>query len=361
MKALILAGGYATRLRPITYVMPKLLFPLVGRPIILWTLDILRSFRVTEVVLAVNYLADQLRRAVGDRYRGMRIRYSLESTPLGTAGPIKLASRSVKFDETFIVMNGDIIAGIDFEEMLINHQRTKALVTDALHAVKDPRRFGLAILDKQKRIRRFVEKPTHGQAQSNLVNAGIYMIEPEVLRMIKSARKVSLEREIFPILAKRHRLAGYQFSGHWFDIGNLIDYRKANFSLLQGNVGKYRSQGEVSRSATVRPPVHVGKHATIAHSTVGPFLLLGEDAHIMNRAHVSQSIIFDNVTIGESSHLTGCIVGSNVIIGKNVKVESGSVISPNVKISDDVRVGRNAIIHPYKEINENVKSGANVM
>jgi mannose-1-phosphate guanylyltransferase/phosphomannomutase len=341
--------------------MPKLLFPLVGKPIILWTLDMLRSFHVTEVVLAVNYLADQLRCAVGDTYKGMRIRYSLENTPLGTAGPIKLASRFVDFDETFIVMNGDIIAGIDLKAMLMHHQRTQALVTDALHEAKDPRRFGLALLDLQGRIKRFVEKPTHAQALSHLVNAGIYMIEPEVLKMIRAGRKVSMEREIFPILAKKHSLAGYQFSGHWFDIGNLIDYRKANFLLLQEDGGTYRSQGEVSRSAIVRPPVYVGKRATIANSTVGPFLLLGEDACIKNRAHVSESIIFDNVTIGESSHVTGCIVGSEVIIGKHVRVESGSVISPNVKVSDGVRIGRNAIIHPYKEINEDVKSGANIM
>jgi len=365
MKALVLAGGYATRLRPITYVIPKLLFPLVGRPMIYWTLEMLRSFDVKEVVLAVNYLAASLRAAVGENYKGMRIQYSLEEVPLGTGGPIKLASRRMKLNETFVVMNGDIIADIDLEKMLRHHQETRALVTDALTEVKDPSSFGSGVLDSTGRIIRFVEKPAPKQAISHLVNAGIYLIEPEILKMIPSERKVSMEREIFPLLARRRRLAGFNFPGYWFDIGSLSDYRRANFELLRKDAlrGILRARdAKIAESAVVKPPVYMGIRSTIGRrATAGPYLLIGNNSNIQRRTRVSESILFDGVTVSDESQVSGAVIGSNVTVGRGVRIEPGAVIAPNVQISDNVRVGRNAIIHPYKEINMNVKSGANVM
>jgi NDP-sugar pyrophosphorylase family protein len=365
MKALVLAGGYATRLRPITYVIPKLLFPLLGKPMIYWTLENLKSFDVKEVVLAVNYLADSLRAIVGDKYKGMRIRYSLEDIPLGTGGPIKLASRTVDLGETFIVMNGDIIADIDLQKMLMHHEETRALITDALYEVKDPTRFGSGLLDSRGRIIRFVEKPPLNQAVSHLVNAGIYLIEPEVLKMIPSERKVSLEREIFPLLARKHRLAGFLFSGYWFDIGSLSDYRKANFELLRKDSSKgiLRERfTRVAKNAVVKPPVYLGERSVIeGRATAGPCLLIGNNGNIRREARVSESILFDGVIVGERSEVSGSVIGSNVAVGEGVRIEPGSVISPNVQISGNVRIGRNAIIHSHKEINTNVKPGANIM
>ena len=365
MKALVLAGGYATRLRPITYVIPKLLFPLVGRPMIYWTLEKLKNFHVEEVILAVNYLADSLRAAVGDNYKGMRIRYSLEDTPLGTGGPINLASRTVNLDETFVVMNGDIIAEIDLGKMLTHHEKTEPLVTDALYEVKDPSRFGSGLLDSEGRIIRFVEKPALNQAVSHLINAGIYLVEPEVLKMIPSGRKVSMEREIFPLLAKGRKLAGYHFSGYWFDIGSLSDYRKANFELLRRNAPKgilREKRARIAENVTVKPPLYLGDRSIIeGRAMAGPRLLIGNNGSIRKGARVSESILFDGVTVGEGSRVSGCVIGSNVVVGRGVRIEPGSVISPNVQIGDNVRIGRNAIIHPYKEINMNVKPGANVM
>ena len=147
MKAIVLAGGFATRLRPISYVIPKLLFPVAGKSMIYWTLDLLKRFQVDEVVLGVNYLAEELRKAVGNEYRGIRIKYSLEKSPLGTAGPIKLASKMTQLTKRFIVMNGDIITNINSDEMLQRHKSSKAAVTDALHEVQDPSRFGVVELD----------------------------------------------------------------------------------------------------------------------------------------------------------------------------------------------------------------------
>lgn len=359
MKAVVLSGGFATRLRPISYVLPKLLFPVAGKPMIYWTLDLLQKCGIDEVVLAVNYLANPLRAAVGEKYKSIKISYSLENTPLGTGGPIKLAARKLKSKDTFIAMNGDILANIDLKRMLARHRKSKAIVTDALHEVPDPSRFGVVQLDPAWRIQRFVEKPRLKEAPSHLVNAGIYLIEPTLLRMIPSGRKVSLEREIFPILAERGKLGGFPFKGYWFDIGNLSDYRKANFALCSRHASKHVLQRTHAR---FKRPLFLGKRTKIEMTAVvGPNALVGSNCLIRRGARVAESILFDGVTIGESSVVSGAIIASDAFIGKRVRIDPGTIISPNVKIDEGIRIGRNAIIHPHKEITANVKPGANVM
>ena len=365
MKALVLAGGYATRLRPISYAMPKLLFPVLCKPMIHWTLDLLKSVGTTDVVLGVNYLADILRANVGSTYKNMRINYSLESTALGTAGPLKLASTNMQFDETFIAMNGDIVAQINLPEMLKQHESTKALVTDALHEVKDPSRFGVVKLDSEKHVQAFVEKPKAGTAPSRLVNAGIYIIEPEVLKLIPPNRKVSLEREIFPTLAKEGRLFGFKFSGDWFDIGSLVDYQRANFSLLRASnqdSGAYAANVTIASEVRIRRPICIGENSRVeGDARIGPNVLLANDCSIRGHSKVSNSILFDDVTVGEDCDINGAILASNVKLSKGVKISRGSIISPNVIIAEGVKIASRAIIHPYKEIDRNVGVAAHVM
>ncbi len=365
MKAIVLAGGYATRLRPISYTLPKLLFPVLGKPMIYWTLDLLRHHGIDEVVLAVNYLADSLRARVGEEYRGMRIHYSLEDRPLGTGGPLKLASQTIRLKDTFIAMNGDVIAEIDLTQMLERHESAKAAVTDALHEVHDPTRFGVVQLDSNLKISRFVEKPSLKEAPSRLVNAGIYMIEPSVLRMIPAGRRVSLEREIFPVLAKRQRLIGFPFEGHWFDIGSLSDFQKANLVLLQKQglksilrQGRRRLVGD-SRLMT---PFFLGQHSTVERTArVGPNVVIGNNCRVESGARVTNSILFDRVAVGKGAIVSGAIIASNVSIGKRAKIEPGTVISPNVQISDGVKIRRNVMVHPHKEITTNVATGIHLM
>lgn len=365
MKAIVLAGGYATRLRPISYALPKLLFPVLGKPMIYWTLDLLKGIGVEEAVLGVNFLADSLRMEVGSNYKGIAINYSLEKAPLGTGGPIKLASEGTRFDERFVAMNGDVIANIDLGKMLKHHEQTKALITDALHEVKDPTRFGVVQLDSEGRIRRFVEKPKAKEAPSRLVNAGIYVVEPEVLKMIPANRKVSLEREIFPLLVRDGKLSGFPFSGDWFDIGNLRDYRKANFSLLEKHAGElvpYSDKVRLAKAAVVRPPVILGEGSRVEDlASVGPSVVAGKDELIESRARISNSILFDGVSIGEGSVVSGAILASGVRVGRKVRIAPGSIVSPHVQIHDGVKIGRNAIVHPYKEIESNIRPGTNVM
>jgi NDP-sugar pyrophosphorylase family protein len=365
MKAIVLAGGYATRLRPISYALPKLLFPVLGKPMVYWTLDLLRNSGVDEVVLGVNYLAELLRAVVGDRYENMTVKYSLEDYPLGTAGPMKLASRMVHMSDTFIAMNGDVITNINLAQMKHQHKTTHAAITDALYEVKDPRRFGVVQLNSDRHIARFVEKPKLKDAPSRLINAGIYMIQPEVLEMIPSNRKVSLEREIFPVLATQGSLCGFPFSGYWFDIGDMEEFRKANFQLL-----KQRSSGsilqengaQVAADAKVKAPSFLGENSQVeSKASAGPYVLVGKKSHILKGAKVSNSVLFDNVTVGEDSVIQGAIVASNTTIGKKVRIEAGAVISPHVQIHDGIRIGRNAVVHPFKEITTSIRANAHAM
>lgn len=365
MKAIVLAGGYATRLRPISYALPKLLFPVLGKPMIYRTLDLLQKVGVDEVTLAVNYMAEKLRAEVGSIYNGVIVNYSLETEPLGTAGPIKLASKNTHLDETFLALNGDVIAQIDLKEMLTQHKKAGAQITDALHEVKNPGRFGAVELDAKNRIQRFVEKPAKKQAPSRLINAGIYVVEPEVLQMIPDGRKVSLEREIFPSIATHGKLLGFPFSGEWFDIGDLKDYRKANLALLREAQAESKLPTETTNLAieySVKKPIFLGNNAKIGKDAVlGPEVMVGQNDTIQEGARVSNSILFDRVTVGENAVIAGSIIASNVIIGKEVRIDKGCVISPNVRIHDGMKIGRGTIIHPYKEIEQNTKPDSHVM
>jgi NDP-sugar pyrophosphorylase family protein len=368
LKAVVLAGGYATRLRPISYAMPKLLFPVFRKPMIFWTLDLLHDIGVDEVILGVNYMAETLRANVGSTYQGMSIKYSLETQELGTAGPIKLASTNTELNETFIAMNGDVIAEINLQDMVRQHNETKALITDALHEVKTPSRFGVVLLSHtggSNRIQRFVEKPKQGRAPSHLVNAGIYIIDPSVLQMIPPGQKVSLEREIFPRVAEEGKLYGFPFSGHWFDIGDLKDYREVNFLLLRDSKSKAEVIGrdaQVATDAVIREPVAFGDNSSVeSWAHVGPKVLLGKNGSIARHAKVARSILFDRVSIGEGAEVSDAIIATGVRVGRNVKIGRGCIISPNVTIADGVRIGEGAILHPFKEISGNVRAAAHVM
>ena len=300
---------------------------------IYWSLDLLRSVGTEEVILGVNYLAETPRRQVGSEYKGMSIKYSLETEPLGTDGTDEARLNQQRIDETFITMNGDVIAQINLREMLKQHKETKALITDALHEVKNPSRFGVVQLNSENRIRRFVEKPKQREAPSHLVNAGIYLIEPDVLQMIPPNQRVSLEREIFPPLAKDGKLGGFTFSGYWFDIGNLIDFRKANFVMLQESPhGFVEDTRNLVKADMIRKSVFIGENSRVSsEASVGPKVLLGNNGSIEQGARVSESILFDRVTIGEHSVVSGAILANDVNVGKRVRIGSGCVISPGVK------------------------------
>ena len=222
--ALILSGGKGTRLRPITYEIPKALVPVHGKPLIEHLFDLLKKYGVSDVVLSVGHMKDKVISKKDEWSRlGLDISFVEEQRALGTGGPLRLAKD--KLTKTFIVSNGDELKNINVMEMYEAHKKNRALATIALTTVNDPSWYGVARLEGN-RIVEFVEKPKKGKAPSNLINAGFYILEPEVTEMIPKGR-VSLEKQIFPKLAKMGRLFGFPFSGQWFDTGNLERYERA--------------------------------------------------------------------------------------------------------------------------------------
>jgi len=355
-----LGGGYATRLRPLSYALPKLLFPVGGKPILERTIEHLSSFGVDEVILAVNYLADQLREHFGEQYHGMKIIYSLEPKPLGTGGPIAFAHRYYR-SETLFAMNGDILSEIDLDAMRRLHESNEALATIALHEVDDPTRFGVARLDEHSRIREFLEKPKLADAPSRLVNAGAYLLEPQAVDRISEGRKVIIEREVFPALASEGKLFGYVHSGTWFDIGNISDFRNANFALLEKKTGN-KIEARIARSAELTDPVLIGEHAIVEEGAkLGPRTIIGRGARIHRNANVAETIVFDDAEIGSDSSIEGAVIGNSVTIGKGVVIEQGSVIAGYVNIHDNVRLTRHVYVHPYKQIEEDILNSGHVV
>jgi NDP-sugar pyrophosphorylase family protein len=365
LKALILAGGYATRLRPLSYALPKLLFPVAGRPVLEQTIEHLSSFGVDEVILAVNYLADQLREYFGDEYRGVRVRYSLEPKPLGTGGPIAFARRFYSKDETLLVMNGDVLSEIDLNAMKRLHESSNALATIALHEVDDPSRFGVVRLGEHSRIREFVEKPKLIEAPSRLINAGVYLMQPQVIDRIPEGRKVVIEREVFPALADEGGLFGYIHSGTWFDIGSISDFRNANFALLESKAKDkviLENDANTSKSAKLTCPALVGDRTTVEDgANIGPLAIIGRRVQIRRNARVTRSIVFDDVEIGTGASIEGAVIGNSVRIGAGVEIQQGSVIAGHASIHDNVRIARDVYVHPYKEINQDILSSGHVV
>jgi mannose-1-phosphate guanylyltransferase len=224
---LILAGGFATRLRPLSCTRPKTLFPIVNKPLLQWIFERIAKNNIEEAILAVNGLTEFYIKKQRIPKNGLRIKYSIDptKTPLGTAGPVKKAEKLLGNLEPFLVLNGDIFEDANYSEIIKKHQETQATATIALCKVEDPTRYGVAEMAANNRITRFVEKPAKGEAPTNLINAGIYVLNPEIFQYIPKGKKVSMEREIFPKLAEQGKLYGYTIHGLWIDIGKPGEYK----------------------------------------------------------------------------------------------------------------------------------------
>ena len=223
-KAVILAGGQGTRLRPITYELPKALIPVHNKTLTEHLFDLFKKYDIRDIILAVGHMRDKIKNHYGDGTKfGIKLSYIEETTPLGTAGPLRLGKKML--DDTFIASNGDELKDLNIEEMYKVHRDNHALVTIARTTVQDPSQYGVARLSGSK-ILEFVEKPKKEDAPSNLINSGFYIIEPEVIDLIPRGFSM-LEKDVFPKLAKQGKLFGYPFSGQWFDTGNIKRYERA--------------------------------------------------------------------------------------------------------------------------------------
>ncbi|MDP7207892.1 MAG: NDP-sugar synthase [Candidatus Bathyarchaeota archaeon] len=356
MKALVLAGGFGTRLRPLSCTRPKMLFPLANQSMLDWTIKNLSEGGVDTIVLAVNYMAEALVRYFGPTKFNVGIIYSREARPLGTGGPIKKAKENLVNGEPFLVLNGDVISDIDYRRLVEFHKSNDGIATIALVRVSDPSRYGAVELDDNNKVSRFVEKPEFGKAPSNLINAGIYVFDKEIMDYIEDGGKVSTEKEVFPILAKEGKLYGYEVHGLWLDVGVPESYLEANRLILeQLNCEDMREDRVVHETAKILEPTYLGTGVKVgAHSVIGPNVSISNHVHIGEGSRIDNSIIFPGATIGDYSSVRNAIIGENASIEKWVKVESGSLIGDYATITDGVTITKGVTICPSKTVSESI-------
>jgi mannose-1-phosphate guanylyltransferase len=325
MQALILAGGEGTRLRPLTSTVPKPVVPLANRPFISYMLDWLERHGFDDVVMSCGFLAEGVRAVLGSGDRaGVRIRYVDEPQALGTAGPVKLAEPIL--EERFAVLNGDILTDVDLSSVLAFHEDRGARATLTLTPVEDPSSYGVILTDGEGAVEAFIEKP-RGEAPSNLINAGIYVLEREVVAEIPEGRAVSFEREVFPALVGKG-LYGVEQEGYWLDIGTIDRYLQATRDILAGAVATAVSPGpgpgtQVHPQALVFDPVMTGSACEVgAEAEIGPDVTLGDRSTIGPGAVVRDAALHDDVTVGEGAAVVGSIVGAGVTVAPGRRVEA---------------------------------------
>ena len=353
MKAVILAGGFGTRLRPLSCTRPKTLFPLANKPLLEWIFERLARNNVSEAILAVNKLTEFYVKQQRIRRSGLKVKYSHDppKIPLGTAGPVKRAEKLIGHDAPFLVLNGDIFADISYKELFQSHIKKGAMATIALCRVEDPSRYGVAELAENKRITRFTEKPPSGTAPSNLINAGVYVLNPEVLRLIPSGKAVSMEREIFPKLAAEQNLYGQIFQGLWMDIGKPEEYLQANKIILDSLSKKTKRRGKSRYQLT--DPVALDKGVVIGDRTeVGPYVVLGRNVAVGEMAEIRESVVFPDAVIEDYAVVEGAIVGEGAVIGRKAKVGKGCIVADQARIKEGVCLENETAVCPAKEVAE---------
>jgi mannose-1-phosphate guanylyltransferase len=357
LKALILAGGVGTRLRPLSCTRPKLLFPISNKALLDWTLERLAKNDIKEVILAVNYMAEVFIQRYGTTKYGMKILYSREGRPLRTGGPIKKAEELIGHEEPFLVLNGDILTNMNYLDLVKKHKKNDAIATIALYKVEDPSRYGIAEITEKNRVLRFLEKPARKEAPSSLANAGIYVLDPEIFNYIPSERPISIEQETFPKLAGEGKLFGYSFEGLWTDIGELGDYLRANRLWLDTEIKKNKIEKSVKmeNDAEVSNPTILGKNVTVGEkSKIGPYVAIGDNVTIGKGVRIENSIVFPETLISDFTSVKGAIIGENAIIEKWVKIEDGCIIGDHAIVKDNVTLTRGVTVCPSKEVAESV-------
>jgi mannose-1-phosphate guanylyltransferase len=322
MQALILAGGEGTRLRPLTLTVPKPVVPLANRPFISYMLDWLRRHGFDDVVMSCGFLAHGVREVLGDgTVDGVTVRYVDEPEPLGTAGAVKLAEPVL--GERFAVLNGDVLTDLDLSALLTFHEQRQATATLGLVPVEDPSTYGVVVTGDEGRVASFVEKPAPGTAPSNHINAGMYVLEHEVLDRIEAGRAVSFEREVFPSLVD-HGLHAVPLEGYWMDIGTPGRYLEATRDILRGAV-----QTPVSPSDTdgATPPVLAGEGCEIAtDARVGPDATLGDGVRVGAGAEVRSSSLHERVVVEDGCVVLDSIVGAGARIGAGAHLDAETIV-----------------------------------
>jgi mannose-1-phosphate guanylyltransferase len=355
MRAVVLVGGQGSRLRPITYDVPKAMVPLRNQPFMGYMMDFLRAAGLEGAVLSLGYLPDPIKEHFDQKdLDGFTIDYAVEDTALGTAGGIKNAEGYLD-GGPFVVVNGDVLSGMDLHVAIEKHKESDALATIVLTSVEDPTAYGLVEVDHEMLVHRFLEKPAADEVTTNLVNAGIYVLEPEVLAMIPAGREVSIEREIFPYLQAERRLRAYVSSSYWRDIGTPRSYLAASHDVLSGAVGAREDfdylhvdpSVVLGKGVKVLPPVSIAADCVLEHrATVGGRSSLGRGCIIGEGAVVEGSILFDGAEVEADAVVRGSIIGPGARVGQEAIVRGLSVLGARCVVGEGNVLDQGIHINP---------------
>jgi NDP-sugar pyrophosphorylase family protein len=349
----ILAGGQGTRLRPLTLARAKPVVPLLNRPFLAYQLALLRQHGVTDVILACSYRVDDVRAALGQaEHLGVRLRYVIEAEPLGTGGGIRNAADLAS--GTIFVLNGDVLTDADLSAMRAFHEARRARTTIFLFSVPDPRPYGLVETYPDGRLQRFREKPAPDEPiTTNMINAGVYLMDAELLELIPPRQVVSVERDVFPgLIADGVPIYGWAADAYWRDIGSPAAYRAAQLDLLSGHVktplpppGEPRDGSWIDPSAflatgaRVEPPAVIGAEASVqVGAVVGPLTVLGDRVRIAAGARVEGAVLWERVEVGAGSVLRDCVIGADARIGADVEIAQGVILESGAVVPDHTRL-----------------------
>ncbi|WP_297513868.1 NDP-sugar synthase [Thermococcus sp.] len=346
MKAVILAGGKGTRLLPLTVYRPKPMIPFFNRPLMEYTLLSLIEAGVDEVYVLVGYLKERIIDYFGDGSEwGIEIHYSnKENVKLGTAGATKKVVKHM--DDTFLVVSSDVLTNLDLRALYEYHKKKKALATIALSEVDDPTQYGIAIIDENGRIQQFKEKPRPEEVFSNLVNAGIYVFEPEAFDHVPKNKNFDFSKDLFPrMLENDLPLYGFPFKEYWNDVGRPSSYLQATEDVFLGRlilpqVKTESLKGNLEHGGAL----YTGRRCVLRKPEIRGFAVIGDDVEIGRNVKIERSVIFSGVTIEDGAEIKEAIIGENVHIGKGVVIQPGSVIGDNTLIEDFSKIGSNVKI-----------------
>ncbi|MEM1426869.1 MAG: sugar phosphate nucleotidyltransferase, partial [Cyanobacteria bacterium P01_H01_bin.130] len=368
MRAVLMAGGSGTRLRPLTCDLPKPMVPILNRPIAEHIINLLKQHQIHEVIATLHYLPDTMPDYFHDGSQfGVRLNYAVEEKqPLGTAGCVKNIEEML--DDTFIVISGDCVTDFDLSAAIAFHRECNSAATLILKRVPNPLEFGVVILDDDQRIIRFLEKPSTSEIFSDTVNTGIYILEPTVLGFLPKEQECDFSKDLFPLLLDKHvPMYGYVAEGYWCDVGNLEAYRNAQYDALYGKVAVAfpcgeRSPGiwvgqntQVDPSAKLHPPVVIGNNCRIgAGAVLEAGTILGDNVTVGSSADLKRPIVWNGVTIGAETHLRACTIARGSRIDRRSHIMEGAVVGALSVVGEEAQISPTVRIWPSKQ----VESGA---
>ncbi len=376
MKAVIMAGGFGTRIQPLTSSMPKPMIPLFNRPIMLHIVELLKKYDITDLVMLLYHQPDMIKKFFRDGSDfGVKITYVTPLEDMGTAGAVKAAEKYL--NERFLVISGDLLTDFNLKKILDFHTDNKAMATITLTSVKDPLQFGVVITDKEKRITQFLEKPGWGEVISDTINTGIYVLEPEIFTYIPKGENFDFSQDLFPLMLKnKDQLYGYPAKGYWRDIGNTDSYREAYHDIFKGKVNLKIDE---EKQDYVGKDLRVGADATLEDTSgFSGTVVIGDNSQIRGGVQIKDSVIgrnctieagvrlsrcvlWDNAYVKKGARITDSVICSNVRVGQGAVLDEGVIVADDTSIGDDVRIKADVKIWPRKMIESGATVTANLI